>query len=106
MRAHPKFRVINFKLTLNIESNGNFIGVVKNTTQRREKFASNLKITDKIDEMENEFMIKDQKILALEERIKEFREQNLENKGAIDKIEKLYELGIIYENGDPIEKAG
>ena len=54
--------------------------------------------------MEMESMQKDVKILALEERIKDYKE-NLavqEEKGA--KLSKLYELGVINERGKLISR--
>ena len=50
--------------------------------------------------MELDLLFKDQKILALEERIKDFKEQNLKSEETMSKIAKLYELGIIDEEGE------
>ena len=50
--------------------------------------------------MELDSLFKDEKILALEERIKDFKEQNLKNEETISKMAKLYELGIIDEEGE------
>ena len=48
-------------------------------------------------------MEKDEKILALEIRIKEFQEISKENEENLSKLSKLNELGVIDENGEIIK---
>ena len=47
-----------------------------------------------------ESMEKDEKVLALEMRIKDFQERIKENEENLEKLSKLYELGIIDEDGE------
>ena len=50
--------------------------------------------------MKLDSLLKDEKILAHEERIKKIKEQNLKNEETKSKMDKLYELGIIDEEGE------
>ena len=47
-------------------------------------------------------MMKDEKILAMEMRINEYKESALKNEENLQKLSKLYELGIIDEEGELI----
>ena len=40
------------------------------------------------------------RILTLEIRVKEFQEENLKHEDNLTKLSKLYEMGIIDEDGD------
>ena len=53
--------------------------------------------------MELDSMFKDEKILALQEKINDFKEQILKNEETLSKMAKLYDLGIIDEEGDLIQ---
>ena len=48
-------------------------------------------------------MLKDEKILVLEETIKEFKQANLQNQENLSKMAKLFDLGVIDENGEFIQ---
>ena len=45
-------------------------------------------------------MLKDEKILAFEIRLAEYRDEALKNDENLQKLSKIYELGVIYENGE------
>ena len=47
-----------------------------------------------------DLMEKDEKILALEERINDFKEERLKHQETIGKMSKLYDLGVIDEDGE------
>ena len=44
------------------------------------------------------------RILTLEFRVKEFQEENLKHENNLTKLSKLYEMGIINEEGESINK--
>ena len=53
--------------------------------------------------MELDSMFKDEKIIALQERINDLKVQNLKNEETLNKMVKLSDLGIIDEEGDLIQ---
>ena len=54
--------------------------------------------------MELESKAKDEKILALEIRLAEYKDETLKNDENLQKYSKFYELGVIDENGELITK--
>ena len=54
--------------------------------------------------MELDSMMKDEKILAMEMWINEYEESAQKNDENLQKLSKLYELGIIDEEDEPITK--
>ena len=54
--------------------------------------------------MEMESMQKDEKILALEERIKEYKNDLIIQQENGIKLSKLYELGVINDKGELIQE--
>ena len=54
--------------------------------------------------MELESMEKDEKILALETRLADYREEALKNDENVQRLSKLYELGIINERVNLLKK--
>ena len=90
---HPRRSLVK-PLTKCIGHHSNFPGLIKNTLSRRESKLKKISEGALLEEMGMESMQKDEKILALEERIKDYKE-NLavqEENGA--KLSKLYELGL------------
>ena len=84
-------------------SHGKFPGVIKNTNKRRSIVFNQIEINHKKEALTLELMEKDDKILTLEIRIKEFQEISKENEKNLSKLSKLYELGVIDENGEIIK---
>ena len=56
------------------------------------------------DKMELDSMMKNKNILAMEMKINEYKESALKNDENLQKLSKLYELGIIDKEGEQITK--
>ena len=89
---------------MRIRSHGKFAWVIKNTNKRKEEYVKKAEDKINIEEIELDSMQKDEKILALEIRVKEFQEENLKHEENLRKISKLYEMGIIDEDREFINK--
>ena len=59
---------------------------------------------NKFDQMELESIEKNEKILALETKLSDYSEETFKNDENVQRLSKLYELGIINERGEPIAK--
>ena len=81
---------------------GKFPGIVKNVSKRRIVKEKRIVDQNALDKIELDSMMKDEKILAMEIRINEYKESALKNDENLQKLSKLYELGIIDEEGEPI----
>ena len=77
---------------------------MKGASKRRYEKERRVVNQNKFDQMELESMEKNEKILALEDRLADYREEALKNDENVQKLSKLYELGIINERGEPIAK--
>ena len=81
---------------------GKFPLIVKNVSKRRMVKEKRIVDQNAFDKMELDSMMKDEKILAMKMRINEYKESALKNDENLQKLSKLYELGIIDEEGEPI----
>ena len=100
---HPRLSPV-MTLIKCIEFHSNFPGLIKNTLRRRDsKLKKNFEGTQ-LEEMEMESMQKDVKILALEERIKEYKNDLIIQQENGIKLSKLYELGVINDKGELIQE--
>ena len=77
---------------------------MKGSSKRRYEKERRAVDQNKFDQMELESTEKDEKILALEARLADYREEALKNDENVQRLSKLYELGIINERDEPIAK--
>ena len=77
---------------------------MKNASKRRSQKERRVVGQEEFDQMELESMAKDEKILALEIKLAQYKDETLKNDENLQKLSKLYELGVIDENGELITK--
>ena len=78
-----------------IGSKRNFVGVIKNTLNKRIELEKNQKTLDRYAELEMDLMEKDEKILALEERINDFKEESSKHQETIGKCLSYMTLKLL-----------
>ena len=87
-----------------IGENGRFYTMIRNADQRRTKKAERLLNQHRERDIRQEVEMRDKAIEELKQKIKDFEEISKENDKNAEILSRLYEGGIINEEGDLLEK--
>ena len=100
----PKKSLVRLILTIEIGENGRFHTMVRNADQRRAKKIERLLNQQRERNVRQEVEMRDMAIEVLKLKIKDFEEISKENDKNAEILPRLYEGGIINEEGDVLEK--
>ena len=92
---------VSFKAIMHLGSHGKFYHLIKSVDKRRENKQNDVKNKEELKELIKELSQKEEEIKFLKLRIEEFKEKIVEQEDNAEMLAKLYEAGIIDENGAP-----